>query len=59
LYHKNTIPPKKTMTIHLAEHYGICFGVRDALALAERLAAKEPLTILGQLVHNPNARSTG
>ncbi len=47
------------MTIHLAEHYGICFGVRDALALAERLAAKEPLTILGQLVHNPNARSTG
>jgi 4-hydroxy-3-methylbut-2-enyl diphosphate reductase len=44
------------MTIHLAEHYGICFGVRDALALAERLAADEPLTILGQLVHNPIAR---
>ena len=44
------------MTIHLAEHYGICFGVRDALALAERLATEEPLTILGQLVHNPNAR---
>lgn len=44
------------MTIHLAEHYGICFGVRDALALAERLADDEPLTILGQLVHNPIAR---
>jgi len=44
------------MTIHLAEHYGICFGVRDALALAEHLAAEEPLTILGQLVHNPIAR---
>jgi len=44
------------MTIHLAEHYGICFGVRDALALAERLATDEPLTILGQLVHNPIAR---
>jgi len=44
------------MTIHLAEHYGICFGVRDALALAERIANDEPLTILGQLVHNPIAR---
>ena len=44
------------MTIHLAEHYGICFGVRDALALAERIAGEEPLTVLGQLVHNPIAR---
>jgi 4-hydroxy-3-methylbut-2-enyl diphosphate reductase len=44
------------MIIHLAEHFGICFGVRDALALAERLAGKEPLTILGQLVHNPIVR---
>ena len=44
------------MKIHLAEHYGICFGVRDALALAERIANDEPLTILGQLVHNPIAR---
>ena len=44
------------MTIHLAEHYGICFGVRDALALAEKIAYDEPLTILGQLVHNPIAR---
>jgi 4-hydroxy-3-methylbut-2-enyl diphosphate reductase len=44
------------MTIHLAEHYGVCFGVRDALALAGRIAADEPLTILGELVHNPIAR---
>jgi 4-hydroxy-3-methylbut-2-enyl diphosphate reductase len=44
------------MIIHLAEHYGICFGVRDALALAEQIATGEPLTILGQLVHNPIAR---
>jgi len=44
------------MTIHLAEHYGICFGVRDALSLAERLSGDAPLTILGQLVHNPIAR---
>jgi 4-hydroxy-3-methylbut-2-en-1-yl diphosphate reductase len=39
--------------ILLAEHYGICFGVRDAVAQAEALAAEGPLTILGQLVHNP------
>jgi 4-hydroxy-3-methylbut-2-enyl diphosphate reductase len=44
------------MTIHLAEHYGVCFGVSDALALAERIASQEPLTILGELVHNPVAR---
>jgi len=44
------------MTIQLAEHYGLCFGVRDALAAAERLAAQGPLTILGELVHNPIVR---
>ena len=26
------------MKIQLAEHYGLCFGVRDAIAQAERLA---------------------
>lgn len=41
------------MNIHLASHYGMCFGVRDALQLARRSAARAPLTILGQLVHNP------
>ena len=44
------------MKIILAEHFGICFGVRDAIAEAERLAAQGPLTILGQLVHNPLVR---
>jgi 4-hydroxy-3-methylbut-2-enyl diphosphate reductase len=44
------------MTIHLAEHYGLCFGVRDAIAQAERLAEAAPLTILGELVHNPIVR---
>ncbi len=34
----------------------MCFGVRDALRAAEALA-KEPLTILGELVHNPVARA--
>ncbi len=44
------------MKIHLAEHYGLCFGVRDAIAQAGRLAAQGPLTILGELVHNPVVR---
>ena len=43
------------MEILLAEHYGLCFGVRDALRDAERLAAQGPLTTLGDLVHNPLA----
>jgi 4-hydroxy-3-methylbut-2-enyl diphosphate reductase len=44
------------MIIKLAAHYGLCFGVRDAIATAERLAAQAPLTILGELVHNPIVR---
>ena len=31
---------------------GMCFGVRDAIALATRTAQQEPLTVLGDLVHN-------
>ncbi len=44
------------MKIQIAEHYGLCFGVRDAIAHAERLAGEGPLTILGELVHNPVVR---
>jgi 4-hydroxy-3-methylbut-2-enyl diphosphate reductase len=44
------------MKIQLAEHFGLCFGVRDAIAQAHRLAAQAPLTILGELVHNPLVR---
>lgn len=40
------------MNIIRAEHLGMCFGVRDAIALALKTAEKEPLTILGDLVHN-------
>ena len=43
------------MKIILAEHFGLCFGVRDALRQAETLAAAGPLTVLGELVHNPLA----
>ena len=41
------------MKIIVAEHFGMCFGVRDAIAKAEKLAAAGRLTILGELVHNP------
>ncbi|HVJ26573.1 MAG TPA: 4-hydroxy-3-methylbut-2-enyl diphosphate reductase [Vicinamibacterales bacterium] len=37
-----------------AAHLGMCFGVRDAIALALEHADAGPLTILGDLVHNPN-----
>jgi len=36
-----------------ATHLGMCFGVRDAITLAHKVAATEPLTMLGELVHNP------
>ncbi|MBL9179295.1 MAG: 4-hydroxy-3-methylbut-2-enyl diphosphate reductase [Verrucomicrobiaceae bacterium] len=41
------------MNIILAQHHGMCFGVRDALRATHAAAQRAPLTILGQLVHNP------
>ena len=35
-----------------AAHLGMCFGVRDAIALAQDEAESGPLTVLGELVHN-------
>ncbi len=40
------------MKIIRARHLGMCFGVRRAIALAFGAAARQPLTILGDLVHN-------
>ena len=40
------------MKIIRADHLGMCFGVRDAIALAHQQATQQPLTILGDLVHN-------
>ena len=40
------------MKIIRAEHLGMCFGVKDAIALARGAVKQEPLTILGDLVHN-------
>ncbi len=43
----------QSMRILRATHLGMCFGVRDAVALALEHADAGPLTILGDLVHNP------
>lgn len=40
------------MKIIRARHLGMCFGVKDAIALAKATARRERLTILGDLVHN-------
>ena len=40
------------MKILRAEHLGMCFGVRDAIALALKQSRQEPVTVLGDLVHN-------
>src|SRR5579871_1232083 len=40
------------MQIVRAEHLGMCFGVRDAIALATKENSAAPLTVLGDLVHN-------
>ena len=42
------------MRIFRATHLGMCFGVRDAIDLALEHADAGPLTILGDLVHNPS-----
>jgi 4-hydroxy-3-methylbut-2-enyl diphosphate reductase len=46
------------MRIIRATHLGMCFGVRDAIALALATADAGPLTILGDLVHNPTVLGT-
>jgi len=40
------------LTIIRAAHLGMCFGVRDAIALARAQDRSPPLTILGELAHN-------
>jgi 4-hydroxy-3-methylbut-2-enyl diphosphate reductase len=42
------------MQVRMAEHHGMCFGVRDAVELALKLTDDGPVTILGDLVHNPD-----
>jgi 4-hydroxy-3-methylbut-2-enyl diphosphate reductase len=45
-------PARPVIKILRAAHMGMCFGVRDAIALAEEESRRQPLTILGELVHN-------
>ncbi len=40
------------MKILKAEHLGMCFGVRDAIALAKERSGTGGVTVLGELVHN-------
>ena len=40
------------MNIIRADHMGMCFGVRDAIALAKKESNSGSLSILGDLVHN-------
>src|SRR5438034_1727104 len=42
------------MEVRMAEYLGMCFGVRDAVDLALRLTRQGTITILGDLVHNPD-----
>ena len=46
------------MKILRAESLGMCFGVRDAIALALEQAETRPLTVLGDLVHNATVLAT-
>lgn len=41
------------MQVRRATHLGMCFGVRDAIRLALHTAQHQPITLLGELVHNP------
>jgi len=46
------LAPPRSVRILRAKHLGMCFGVRNAIALARKEAAAGPLTVLGDLVHN-------
>jgi len=47
-----TLHHKANVTIRRAKHLGMCFGVRDAINLARSKAAEQPITVMGELVHN-------
>jgi 4-hydroxy-3-methylbut-2-enyl diphosphate reductase len=44
--------PRPAIKILRATHLGMCFGVRDAIGAAIEESRRQPLTILGELVHN-------
>ena len=48
----NPVRSAPPVQILRAAHLGMCFGVRDAIELAYEQARQNPLTVLGDLVHN-------
>ena len=50
-------PARRAVKIVRAAHLGMCFGVRDAISLALEESRRQPLTILGELVHNESVVS--
>ena len=49
---------KPSFEIITARHYGMCFGVKAAIKTAQSLAEKKPVTILGELAHNPTVQQS-
>jgi 4-hydroxy-3-methylbut-2-enyl diphosphate reductase len=53
LYSASQVPTRNGLRVMMAESYGMCFGVRDAVSLALGAAREGELTVLGELAHNP------
>ena len=49
---ETTLLSRPALVVRRATHLGMCFGVRDAIALAHATARQQPVTVLGELVHN-------
>ena len=49
---ETTLLSRPALQVRRATHLGMCFGVRDAIALAHETARQQPVTVLGELVHN-------
>jgi len=41
-----------------ADHYGMCFGVKAAIAKAQKVAERSPVTVLGELAHNATVKQS-
>ncbi len=41
-----------------ADHYGMCFGVKAAIAKAQQMAERSPVTVLGDLAHNGTVKKS-
>ncbi len=41
------------MLVVMADHLGMCFGVKDALQTMREISNPEQVTVYGELVHNP------